>query len=462
MPFRATCPFCGATYPDIPDNRLAQKARCTRCSQIFLAQPPDPAVPAALQRAQQLRTRFLRISAIPVDPEIAKALPLAVLERNKAVPVGRAGQDLVVAMVDPGDLMQVDELRRHHPQIKPMLALPHEIAALLASLKEPPKAGPVTVPGQPQSATVAASALANEAMADLERDYDPDLAGDTQLDSGRRPSGPSTPAKVALDNVFAATLRLGGSELRLMPQEERTVVQCRTESGLTEISVDQNVPYHQILARLKDEAGCDPTRRGVEQTGSIPYDHEGKEYEFYLRVLPGRAADLAQLRVLDAAAMRQRRALERRQKVDDALAELARPDWPPEGSGVDPAAAKDQVAADLANKPAAVRLAYAVLFEALDAKSSDLVFEPQKGPVRVLGRSGGGDFTPLMTIPVHAHKPLLARLQIMANIDLAYHNRAQQGCFFLVREGVSQEVRIMSLPTDIGLWLAVHLPKRHG
>lgn len=466
MPFRATCPFCGASFPDVPDARRGQKARCARCSQVFLAVLPDPAVPAAMEQAQRQRVRFLRIAALIIDPEIVKTIPLPVLERNQAVPVGKAGNDLIVAMTDPGDLMKVDTLRRYAPTLKPVLALAPEIDDILTLVKEgkPPTAEVAPADAGGPQVELAGNKVVAAAIGELEKDYDPNMAGDLgEEPKARHAGGPATPARAAVANILERAIKLSCTEVRLMPQDERTMVQGRTEAGLQEITTDQDVPYHQLLARLKDEAGCDPTKRGVEQTGSIPHEQDGKEYEFYLRVLPGRQAEIAQMRILDAAAMRQRRALERRQKVDGLLAELSSEGWPAAGSGIDTNAMRDMVAAGLENKPPAVRLAYAVLLHAKAANVRDLVLEPQKGGLRILSRGGDGDFTPMMTVPACAHKPLLARLQIMASIDLAYTTRSLQGHFYLVAEGGSGcEVRVATLPTDIGQWVVVHFARGLG
>jgi type II secretory ATPase GspE/PulE/Tfp pilus assembly ATPase PilB-like protein len=168
------------------------------------------------------------------------------------------------------------------------------------------------------------------------------------------------------------------------------------------------------------------------------------------------------MRVLDAATMRQRRALERRQQVDQALGQLGSQDWPPAGSNIDPTAAKNIIAQNVESQPPATRLAYAILFQALRNKAQEVVMEPHQGGLRVLTRSGEGNFEPLLSVPTAAARPLMARLQIMANIDLAYTQRPQQGMFYLLHEGIAHEIRACTLPTDVGQLLAIHVVQHTG
>jgi type II secretory ATPase GspE/PulE/Tfp pilus assembly ATPase PilB-like protein len=460
MAFRATCPYCAANYPDVQDSHRGQKARCTRCNQWFRAVPPDPAVAAASERARLLRTRFVRVAAVILDPQVVASIPMAILERGDAVPIGRAGADLLVAMADPGDLDQVDVLRRHNAHVKPVLGLRYEIQAALKSLKEE-AAQPAQPSSDPKLASLAGNKLAAEALDELEADYNPALADMAMPRPRTRPRGEGTLARAAVDRIFEAALAAEATEVRLLPQGDRAVVQARVENALQELPADASVPYADLVARLKDDAGCQAAGAGSEQSGSIPFSFGGRDFEFMARFLPGRAGELVQLRVIDAAAMRHRRNAERRQQIDEALAALATPDWPAADSGVDRKRAKNVLTQNMEQQLAGVRLTVAVLGEALDRGGVDVVLEPHQNQLRVLVRSGGADhFEPVMLIPTVGCTALVQRLHLFAALDLGQADKSQQGLFHLVRSGLSQEVRLMTVPTDLGLCIAMHLFRR--
>jgi type II secretory ATPase GspE/PulE/Tfp pilus assembly ATPase PilB-like protein len=430
--------------------------------------PPDPATVAAGERARQLRTRFVRVAAIILDPQVAGAIPMPVLERNQAVPIGRSGNDLLVAMADPGDLMKVDELRVTNSSVRPVLGLAYEIEAALRGLKEgaaatagSASAAAAAAAGESLLSSVAGNKLAAAALAEMEREYNPTVDAQNRPTAPTRPRGEGTPSRRVLDHIFETAVAMAATEVRMLPQAERTVVQARVEASLQEISVDPGVPYAELLARLKDDAGCDPRLTGVEQNGQVAFAAGGREYELHARILPGRAAELVQVRIIDAAAMKQRRALERKHAIDETLDALSSPEWPPAGSGIDRAHAKSVVVHDLEQQLAAIKLMFAVMGEAMDRSLRDLVLEPHRGQLRVLARADDGHYEPLMIIPPHGCTPLLHRLHLAAGIDLMGADRSQQGLFVLVRSGLPQEVRVATLPTDIGLCMVLHLWSSH-
>jgi len=460
MAFRATCPYCGATYPDIQESHRGQKAKCGRCNQQFKAVPPDPAAAAAAVKAQQLHLRFARVAAMIIEPSLVERIPMATLRKLSAIPVAVSGNDLVVAMADPGDVFKVDELRRHVGSVRPMMALAYEVEQALAELTSDK---PATPQGDPALASLGGNKLAADALAEMEKEYDASIDANPMAAQRPRAATEGTPARLSMDNAFEFALQLGATEIRMLPDPEgKPVLQARVETALQPLPCDPPCPYADLLRCLKLDAGLNSTLTGVEQTGSIPYAAGKRDIEFYVRILPGRGTDMAQLRVLDAAAMKQRRALERRQQIDDALAALASPEWPPPSLGIDRNRAKNIVVQNIEQQLAAVRLTVAVLGQAADSGAFDMVLEPHKGLLRALIRKSadqGGHFEPMLVVPPVGQKPLLHRIHLMAGLDLMDTDHSQQGMFHLVRNGVPLETRVMTLPTEAGLYMMVHFHK---
>lgn len=461
MSFTAICPFCGATYPDIEEGRRGAKARCSRCNGSFRAMPVTEAARAARQRARELRVPFVRVAAVPIDPLLVQLLPLEALRQAGAIPVGRSGDDVIVAMAHPEDLLAVDDLRVHHPHLKPALGLPDEIDQALDTVATEGSRPVVREAGV--LAHTGGNMMAAQALLELQQDAEHAPAAPAHELAGRQRGAADTadtPARRAIDGVLAAAVERGVSEVRFMQTDGETVVQGRTVQGLETLPCDATLPYHQLMARLKDAAGCDPATRGEPQSGAIPFRHNGKEFEFLLNVLPARGTERAQLRLLDASTMRQRRAVERKQLVENALGSLRGTEWAM-GSGLDVTAAKDIPLEAAERRPAPERLVLAILEKALENQASDVVIEPYQDGVRVLTRGSGDNFDQVMTVPVYAAQRLLAALQIMGNIDLMYsHQRVQKGLFYLIAPPRGFEVRIATLPVDEQLIAVLHLVRQ--
>lgn len=445
MSFTAVCPFCGARYPDVDEHNRAQRARCKRCNNVFLAYPDNAAHQALREKATRLKLPFVRVLAVPLDLGLVAAFPREVLNRCVAVPIGRAGDDLLVALGDPADIMLLDDLRRHRPKVKFALGPADEITEALSRL--PSEAEIAAAAQAKQLEAVGGSALAAQALRELE-----ELAARDEIETETMEEVADTsPAKRAIDNVLTQAIEEKASEVRIMEREGVALAQARTADGLKAIATDANVPYSRFIGRLKDMAGCDPTKKGEEQNGSIPFRRGDAEYEFLLQIVPAANSERAALRVFEASMMRQRRMAERRAKVDSLLDGLHAKVWPPAGLGVDPTTSKDWVTDYLEDEPAIARLAYSVIFQAVDKRHRDLVIEPHQDGLRTLSRNlGEPNFEPLMTLPHYARKPLLARLKIMSNIDLGRGGDVQHGMFTIFRGGQGYECRVATMPTEAG------------
>lgn len=456
MSFRALCPFCSASYDNIEDAHQGERVKCRRCQQTLILRPVTAEVQEAMQRARQLKVPFVRVAAVPLDPVLANTLPRPTLQRYHAIPVGKSGDDLIVAMADPLDLYAIDDLRRQVPKLKAVMGLRSEIEQAVQELPSPEALA------QAESARALAAVggdlLAAQAIAELRTEFGEQAAAEAAAATTAVAPGDddTSPAKLAVDAILTRAAEVQASEVRVMPHEGRIVVQGRTADGLHAIPVEDNVEYARLVARLKSAAGADPSKRGVEQSGSIPFRHGSKEYEFLLSILPAKDAERAVLRVLDAATVKQRRAVERRQQIDDLLVVLAGAQWPPAGVRLDTSGAKEFVGEQTEGKPAALRLSLALVRHAADHQVRDLVVEPHGDGLRVLERSTAEHFEQVMTVPAFAQKPLLARMQIMANIDLFVTRETRYGVFFLLYAGAAFEVRMATLPSDAGVIAVVH------
>ena len=96
-----------------------------------------------------------------------------------------------------------------------------------------------------------------------------------------------------------------------------------------------------------------------------------------------------------------------------------------------------------------VRLANALLDQAVVDRASDLHIEPIEGAVRMRLRVDG-----LLHIaseaPIGVLRPLVSRLKVMGGLDIAQTRVPQDGRFSLTAQGRSVDVRIATMPTAYG------------
>jgi len=106
-----------------------------------------------------------------------------------------------------------------------------------------------------------------------------------------------------------------------------------------------------------------------------------------------------------------------------------------------------------------VRLVTRTFQEALDLRASDIHIEPGHGRVRVRYRIDGV-LRDAAEHPMHLHAPLVSRLKILANMDIAEKRKPQDGRIGLALGGRDIDVRVSILPSSHGESIVMRLLDR--
>jgi type IV pilus assembly protein PilB len=115
---------------------------------------------------------------------------------------------------------------------------------------------------------------------------------------------------------------------------------------------------------------------------------------------------------------------------------------------------------DASEKPA-VHLANTIFNQAVRAGTSDIHIEPQEMSMRVRFRIDGV-LHDAMQPPKKLHAPLVSRIKVMANMDIAERRVPQDGRISLKIEEKTIDVRVATLPTAYGEKVTMRLLHRSG
>ncbi len=108
-----------------------------------------------------------------------------------------------------------------------------------------------------------------------------------------------------------------------------------------------------------------------------------------------------------------------------------------------------QAAAKEAEQAPIIRLANALIQQAIADRASDVHVEPQQRGVRVRYRIDGV-LHEMMTIPKNLQAPLLSRYKIMAEMNIAERRLPQDGSIEIRSVGKDYDLRVSSIPTPWG------------
>ncbi|MBS1708868.1 MAG: Flp pilus assembly complex ATPase component TadA [Armatimonadetes bacterium] len=104
---------------------------------------------------------------------------------------------------------------------------------------------------------------------------------------------------------------------------------------------------------------------------------------------------------------------------------------------------------DMADQAPIIKLANAVIQQAILDRASDIHVEPQQRGVRVRYRIDGV-LMEAMTIPKNLQAPLISRLKIMAEMNIAERRVPQDGRIEVRHQGKEFDLRVSSIPTPFG------------
>ncbi|MBL8087377.1 MAG: Flp pilus assembly complex ATPase component TadA [Chthonomonas sp.] len=119
------------------------------------------------------------------------------------------------------------------------------------------------------------------------------------------------------------------------------------------------------------------------------------------------------------------------------------------GRGSEDDETPDAEAEKMAEQAPIIRLANAVIQQAIFDRASDIHVEPQVRGVRVRYRVDGV-LAEAMTVPKNLQAPLISRLKIMADMNIAERRVPQDGRIEVRHQGKEFDLRVSSIPTPFG------------
>jgi type II secretory ATPase GspE/PulE/Tfp pilus assembly ATPase PilB-like protein len=120
-----------------------------------------------------------------------------------------------------------------------------------------------------------------------------------------------------------------------------------------------------------------------------------------------------------------------------------------------------QISAEEASQRPVVRLVDLILSEGILSRASDIHIEPEEGGFAVRYRIDGV-LRQVMKIPRAAGFPLVSRIKIISNLDIADRLRPQDGRARVAVNGVPVDLRVSTLPASLGEKVVIRVLDSRG
>ena len=116
---------------------------------------------------------------------------------------------------------------------------------------------------------------------------------------------------------------------------------------------------------------------------------------------------------------------------------------------------------DATDEAPIIRLVNSVLFQAVRQRASDIHFESFERGLVVRYRIDGVLY-PILTPPKHLQASIIARLKIMAGLNIAEKRLPQDGRFRIRTAGKDVDLRVSVLPTSHGERVVLRLVEKEN
>ncbi|MEW6741156.1 MAG: ATPase, T2SS/T4P/T4SS family [Planctomycetota bacterium] len=229
------------------------------------------------------------LSRIRPEPEALELVSQSVAREHRILPLSRIGKFLTIAVVDPFDVLKLDNIRLlTRCDIRPV----------------------VTSESQIENALKSAYDADDKKVADLIEGFHGDVDVDTLESAGQEidlsHDVTSMDASVApvvklVNLIIFQAIRERASDIHIEPYGQRLVVRYRQDGVLRETVTPPKSLQNALVSRIKILAGLDIAERRKPQDGKFQVKAEGRQIDFRVSVLPVVHGEKVVLRILDAA-----------------------------------------------------------------------------------------------------------------------------------------------------------------
>ncbi len=238
--------------------------------------------------AEQAKYPPIDLEGIVPEKKVLETLDEDMAKRNCVFPVSRIGNVLTLAVSNPSDVVNLDEIR---------LITGCDLRIVLA-LEEALKRAIDRGYNQDKQAM-------QSMMSSLDDEHDLELQEgkeeDEKVDLSAISSDADSPVVKYVNMMIAAAIREKASDIHIEPMEKRTRVRFRTGGVMREVPPALPKKMHgAVISRIKIMADLDIAERRKPQDGKFQMKAEGRQIDFRVSILPLVHGEKVCMRLLDS------------------------------------------------------------------------------------------------------------------------------------------------------------------
>ena len=225
---------------------------------------------------------FVDLLATEVDPRAVARLAPELCRRHSVLPIAISGQDLTLAMLDPGDVIALDDVTSSTGlTVHPVVAAPE---AMQVSLDR--------------------YVRLDEQIADLSSELSESATANvvTEVTENLDDDGEDAPIVRFVNKVMLDAIKRGASDIHFEPYERSYRIRFRLDGVLKEVATPPVQLAIKLAARLKVMSRLDIAERRVPQDGRIKMRiSKNRAIDFRLSTCPTLFGEKIVMRILDSS-----------------------------------------------------------------------------------------------------------------------------------------------------------------
>ncbi len=229
----------------------------------------------------------INLARLRIPEEVTDLVPKELARNKKVAPVCKLGNKLFVAMVDPLNVVVIDDIKqRTHLDVIPLIATERAVMDALSGVHTA-GAAMDDVLRQVQEEDVETISVRHEEI---------------DLDADIRNSGEAPVVRI-VNLVLSQAIKEKASDIHLEPFERTFRLRYRVDGELVEASSPPKTLQNPITSRIKILAGLDISEKRLPQDGRFRIRVGGKDVDLRVSVLPTTYGEKVVIRILDKGAL---------------------------------------------------------------------------------------------------------------------------------------------------------------
>lgn len=243
----------------------------------------------------QYGVNYISLAQADAEATALELLPEKVMRQHQVVPLHVSGKDVTLAMVNPNNLLALDDIkyRLKSVNIRPVVCTEDDFQHFMETIYAK-RQDELSEESDEEADKTFIESEVDLSSLDVILDYE-DAIND--LDLARQAQ--DAPIVQLANQVLAKAIKRQASDIHVEPQEKNVVVRYRLDGVLF---VDRRLPkaiLPALVSRYKIMADLDIAERRLPQDGRIRVRFSGKDIDFRVSTIPSKHGEKVVMRQLD-------------------------------------------------------------------------------------------------------------------------------------------------------------------